>query len=58
MLQTSHQYLFFFFDRLLDIVTSKEKGYMIWQEVFDNGVKVKSCVFPLRGFISDLFILI
>ncbi|TRY59574.1 hypothetical protein DNTS_012254 [Danionella cerebrum] len=27
---------------LLDIVTATKKGYMVWQEVFDNGVKLKS----------------
>lgn len=31
---------FFPVDRLLDIVTTTNKGYMIWQEVFDNGAKV------------------
>ncbi|XP_042251408.1 beta-hexosaminidase subunit beta isoform X2 [Thunnus maccoyii] len=32
----------FYIQRLLDIVTTTKKGYMIWQEVFDNGVKLKS----------------
>ncbi|XP_073219225.1 beta-hexosaminidase subunit alpha isoform X3 [Lepidochelys kempii] len=27
--------------RLLDIISSYGKGYVVWQEVFDNGVKVK-----------------
>nr|XP_020469241.1 beta-hexosaminidase subunit beta isoform X2 [Monopterus albus] len=31
----------FYIQRLLDIVTTTKKGYMVWQEVFDNGVKLK-----------------
>ncbi|XP_076867333.1 beta-hexosaminidase subunit beta isoform X2 [Brachyhypopomus gauderio] len=31
----------FYIQRLLDIVSSTNKGYMVWQEVFDNGVKLK-----------------
>lgn len=40
-------FVFLWSDRLLEIVTATKKGYMIWQEVFDNGVKVteeKLCV--------------
>lgn len=40
-------FFFLWSDRLLEIVTATKKGYMIWQEVFDNGVKVtkeKLCV--------------
>ncbi|KAA0717167.1 Beta-hexosaminidase subunit beta [Triplophysa tibetana] len=32
----------FYIQRLLDIVTTTKKGYMVWQEVFDNGVKLKA----------------
>ncbi|XP_069483588.1 beta-hexosaminidase subunit beta isoform X3 [Ambystoma mexicanum] len=31
----------FYIQQILDIVSSVNKGYMIWQEVFDNGVKIK-----------------
>ncbi|XP_051875673.1 LOW QUALITY PROTEIN: beta-hexosaminidase subunit beta [Pristis pectinata] len=32
----------FYVKNVLDIVTSNLKGYIVWQEVFDNRVKIKS----------------
>ncbi|XP_041042665.1 beta-hexosaminidase subunit beta isoform X2 [Carcharodon carcharias] len=31
----------FYIQNVLDIVAANMKGYMVWQEVFDNGVKLK-----------------
>uniref|UniRef100_A0A674CDP9 Beta-hexosaminidase subunit beta n=1 Tax=Salmo trutta TaxID=8032 RepID=A0A674CDP9_SALTR len=39
----------FYSQRLLDIVTTTNKGYMIWQEVFDNGVKADSLIHMWKG---------
>jgi len=36
------QFLLAFF-RLLSIVESFNSGYIVWQEVFDNNVKVCGC---------------
>ncbi|XP_078252746.1 beta-hexosaminidase subunit beta isoform X2 [Rhinoraja longicauda] len=32
----------FYIQNVVDIVAANLKGYMVWQEVFDNGVKLKS----------------
>ncbi|XP_027720118.1 beta-hexosaminidase subunit beta [Vombatus ursinus] len=31
----------YYIQRLIDIISSTNKGYIVWQEVFDNGVKLK-----------------
>ena len=54
-------FLFLWSDRLLEIVTATEKGYMIWQEVFDNGVKVtkeKLCVMLQKNLHNYIHVLI